>query len=596
MNLKPFGSRLIPFALLLSSFTFQANAQTLQPHRITAWENAGLTLPVTAPENEVSIMDFGADNTGTVSSNAAYTAAIASLNGNAGTIVFPEGDYRFTSTLSVPDSVFLKGASSETTLNFNLGGTGDLIVLNGSMAATQYALASGGVKGTHTLQLADASALQVGDIIRLHQFDEDLMFSSWAYGTLGQVVEITAINDNTIDLADPLNHHYPLSRNPYMRKLNPIRAAGLECLSIVREDATVGQTSNIKVNYGFNCAIRNVASENCNFAHLELNSCAHMEIRGCYFHHAHAYGGGGQGYGLVYQVASSFNLAENNVFNHLRHSMLIQSGANGNVLGYNYSYDPFWTEGGFFPANSAGDVVLHGNYTYMNLIEGNTVQHIVIDASHGKNGPYNTFLRNRAELYGFFSDGNTTSDSMNVVGNELTLSAFPYGMYNLQGLGHYSFGNSRAGTVEPVGTSNITLTTLYLNGSQLPSFLSGNSLPMIGLPLTLAQKTIPAESRYDTGEPVSCAAEVITAIAQPEVEAQPSVKLVGNTLWVDPALLPATVSVYAVDGRLMQQFRTSVAITELSALPAHAIHLFRVQGNDGGIRTAKGIIGGGFRF
>jgi hypothetical protein len=46
----------------------------------------------------------------------------------------------------------------------------------------------------------------------------------------------------------------------------------------------------------------------------------------------------------------------------------------------------------------------------------------------------------------------------------------------------------------------------------------------------------------------------------------------------------------------MQQFRTSVAITELSTLPAHAIHLFRVQGNDGGIRTAMGIIGGGFRF
>ncbi|MBK6996924.1 MAG: hypothetical protein IPH31_19135 [Lewinellaceae bacterium] len=38
--------------------------------------------------------------------------------------------------------------------------------------------------------------------------------------------------------------------------------------------------------------------------------------------------------------------------------MLLQSGSNGNVLGYNFSTDPYWEE---FPNDAAGDIVLHGN-------------------------------------------------------------------------------------------------------------------------------------------------------------------------------------------------------------------------------------------
>ena len=84
-------------------------------------------------------------------------------------------------------------------------------------------------------------------------------------------------------------------------------------------------------------------------------------------------------------------LVEDNIFNHLRHSMILQAGANGNIFSYNYSYDPYWT-GVFFPANSAGEIVLHGNWPYANLFEGNDVGNIVIDNSHDANGPHNTFL------------------------------------------------------------------------------------------------------------------------------------------------------------------------------------------------------------
>ena len=562
-------------------------SQTFQNHRVTAWDKAGLSTQLTAPSNQVDITDFGADNTGTSTSDLAYQNAIASLNGDAGTIYFPAGEYYFTSTLSIPNDVFLKGESAETVLRFNLGGSGDLIRMSGSMNSTQILLASDAEKGDDELELESASGLQEGDVIRLYQFDEDRMFSSWAYGTLGQMMEIDEVEGNEIELTDPLNHHFPLSRSPFIRKLNPRRNAGIECLKIVREDATSGQTSNIMISNAVNCVVRNVESTGCNFAHVEVNSSVHIQIEGNYFHHAHAYGGGGQGYGVAMQTASSFNLVQNNIFERLRHSMLIQSGANGNVFGYNYSYDPYW-EDGFLPSNSAGDAVLHGNYTYLNLFEGNTVQNMVVDASHGSNGPFNTFFRNRGELYGFFSDSGTPTDSMNVVGNEITNSGFPYGLFMLNGQGHYSFGNNVYGTTNPSGTSNLTVRSLYLDENDLPAFLGSEILPMVGYPLSMNEKEAPSEIRFGNNQPISCV-ELVTAVTADAI-ADASVQLFGNRLRMDATDLPATLSIYTADGRLiLSEFVTERTFDLSGKVPQNLLLIIRVQGKDGTAEVIKTI-------
>ena len=565
---------------VLTLFSIQdATAQVFSPERITSWENAGLTTELSAPQNQVSILDFGGDNTGTTSSNTAYTDAIASLNGEAGTIYFPQGEYLFSSSLSIPDSVFLKGESTGTTLRFNLGGNGDLIRVNGSLSSTPYDLSVNAVKGSYEITLSDASQFVTGDVIRLYQFDEDYMFSSWAYKTLGQVVEITAIDGNELTLADPLNHNYPLTRTPYVKKLNPRRGAGIECMKIVREDATTGQTDNININYAYNCVVRNVEMENSNFAHISINSSAHVQIEGCYIHHAHAYGGGGQGYGVVAQFATSFCLTQNNIFNHLRHSMLIQAGANANVFGYNYSYDPYW-ESGSLPQNAAGDAVLHGNYTYLNLFEGNTIQNIVVDASHGKNGSYNTFFRNRAELYGFFSDNSTTTDSMNVVGNEITKSGFPLGLYMVNGNGHYTFGNNINGAINPSGTANVTALSLYLNENVLPNFLSQSTLPMAGFPLSINEKLLPSEERFIAEDFVSCSS-LITSTQNGSRTGKEFFKINGNILEVNETALPATLSMYSINGALIQS-NTLTSTQETLSLPYNnGMFVIRVESHDG---------------
>ena len=559
-------------------FSFQSFSQVLLPERTTTWEKAGLTTTLQAPQNHVSIADFGADDTGLSSCNTAYEAAIESLNGHAGTIYFPAGQYYFTSGISIPDSVFLKGESDGTELRFNLGGTGDLIRMSGTTEPTEYAIAQNAVQGALQIELSDASGLMAGDVIRLYQYDEDHMFSSWAYGTLGQVVEIEAVEENILTLADPLNHHYPLSRNPFVKKLNPRRGAGIECMRIVREDASTGQTDNIHFNAAFNCVVRNVELENCNFAHISMNASAHILVEGCYMHHAHAYGGGGQGYGVVAQSASSFCLTQNNVFNRLRHSMLIQNGANGNVFGYNYSFDPYWISG-YLPTNAAGDAVLHGNYTYLNLFEGNTVQNIVVDASHGSNGPFNTFFRNRAELYGFFSDQSTPTDSMNIIGNEITNSGFPYGLFMVNGNGHYVYGNNINGSVNPIGTSEVTTKSLYLSEFGLPDFISEETFPLLGFPLSIDQNQLEAEQRFDTEEFVNCAS-IITGAAPIVSEDNTPYALMGNVLEAEASALPAVIEVYAVNGALLHQQLVTSTHQTLSFPGSHGAFVIRMHSQD----------------
>ncbi|MCB9187212.1 MAG: hypothetical protein H6601_10800 [Flavobacteriales bacterium] len=548
-------------------------AQILSPERITAWENAGPTTELVAPTNQVDITDFGADNTGVNSCNTALADALTDLNGAAGTIFFPAGEYFFDAGISLPDSVFLKGESNTTQLTFNLGGNNHCIQVNGSISSAQVAITEPAIKGTYRIVLEDASSFVVGDYIRTVMFDEDHMYSTWAYGTLGQVIEITAIDGDTLSLADPLTHHYPLSRTPYVKKVTPKKGVGIECLKIVREDATAGQMNNILMTYATNCVIRNVEGVDCNYGHVDLITSSHILVEACYFHHAHAYGGGGQGYGIMVEASSCFNLVHNNIFEHLRHSMILQSAANANVFGYNYSYDPYW-EDGFLPANSAGDAVLHGNYTYLNLFEGNTVQHMVVDASHGSNGPYNTYFRNRGELYGFFSDSETPTDSLNVIGNEITGSSFPYGLFMLNGNGYYSFGNNHSGTVTPSGTENMTLNTLYLDENSLPTYFFAEQLPMVGYPLAMNEKKLYAEMRFDNQTYVSCS-ELVASM--PTNEQNELLGFANGQLMIDAALIPATVHYLDMNGRLVYADQVNSTRMQMPDL-SNGIYIVQVVG------------------
>jgi len=189
-------------------------------------------------------------------------------------------------------------------------------------------------------------------------------------------------------------------------------------------------------------------------------------------------------------------LIENNIFKRLRHSMILQAGTNGNVFSFNYSYDPFWTS---IPSNSAGDIVLHGNYIFANLFEQNIVQNMVIDNSHGPNGPNNTFFRNRGELYGIFFSA-TNSPGQNFIGNEITNTGFPFNIvnYNIIGANHFLYGNNNKGSIDPPGTDTLITQSLYY--LSIPDFVSPDQWAGIGTPNPVGQGEIPALNRVQNND------------------------------------------------------------------------------------------------
>lgn len=569
---------IVPF-ILLSSLYGRVSAQVSIPqHRQTAWYLAGAPASVNAPANEVSILDFGVLPSDYEPVNVALAEAIASFGGGAGTVVFPEGHYIFNATVTLPDSIFLRGEGPGAVLMFEMPDQADLIRISGTMETGFTSLAVPAARGDTQITISGELLPAVGDVVRLRMDDEDLVFSAWAHGTVGQVVEIVAVEGNVLTLADPLSTYYPMERNPRIHRMNPVRAAGLECLRLWNMTSGHVQGANVLLRHAFNCVVRNVHSKIADFAHVNIRSSAHVTVEGCHMWSAVAHGGGGQGYGVMVQEATSFCRSENSVFELLRHSMIAQSGANANVFAFNYSRQPFWTDVSL-PSNSAGDLVMHGNYPYMNLAEGNTVQHIVVDASHGINGPMNTFFRNRAELYGLFSDASTQTDSMNVIGNEMTHTGFLMGNFILNGNGHLSHGNNRTSTTIPAGTENIGIETLLYADDSFPSYMNA-TLPMIGHPLALNANTTPAQGRYLADAIVVCGDELVSSIVDADIAETDLPRMMADVLHLPNSWLPAELTIIGMDGRVHGRIRSEVQRVPMGKLASGIYSVTVVRGSD----------------
>ena len=198
---------------------------------------------------------------------------------------------------------------------------------------------------------------------------------------------------------------------------NVITNVGIEDLKIVRQNEcnyvqplTQSYTGMfIRYDYAQNCWVHGVEFDDAGRSHIYITNSNNLEFKGCYFHHGHDYGGGGNGYGIQIGERSGKCLIENNVFGRLRHAIVLSDSANHNVIAYNsmdeqhaeypFIVDPFeWV---------TPDMCIHGHNDSFdgpgpleNLFEGNCGSFVRIDNVHGSNGPRNLIFRNRANEVG----------------------------------------------------------------------------------------------------------------------------------------------------------------------------------------------------
>ena len=486
------------YALLFIAFISCIQAQVIPSNRTCDWSFAGIKDSTTVGFQDIYLDDLGAVSDGSASNSALLQSILDTIN--QGSIIhFGNGTYLFQQQMNVNSNTLIRGLGADsTTLQLDLGGSDHAIRIQGSIDQNSTVrLTQNALTGNTQIEVQNAQNFAVGDWIQISQSDSDLVSSSWAERSVGQILQVQSINQNTLQLTSPLRLDLPLSRSPEVQKLDPSKNIGFECFALERIDDTAPQqSSNFYIQRGVNIWLKGIESAFCTFAHVDARNSANLAILNSYFHEGFSYGGGGRAYGVMLHFTTNEVLVENNVFETLRHAMILQAGANGNVFAYNYSTDAKRDEP---PSEASGDMVLHGNYPFLNLFEQNICQNIAIDNSHDANGPYNTFFRNRAESWGiFFNDA--SSPSQNLVGNEISNDQLPFNLlnYTISGADHFIYGNNNKGTADPAGTESLSDLSYFY--SSAPSFLSSNQFAGIGYPNSMEENSVPAKLAFDAGD------------------------------------------------------------------------------------------------
>ena len=475
------------------------SAQVIPDSLTVDWSQAGYQGTIPDPPLIVNVKDYGAYGDGI---HDDYTAVINAMNSSSSlhVIYFPAGNYLIKSSIAVPDDIVFRGVGAATSLIFDLSTSTkkDAFVISKAQVNAFTAIDSGYNKGSTILKLNTSTGFAPGSFAEIREVNGswDVVPADWATFCVGQIVKIKAVNGKSIIIEPALRIDYTNTLFPEMRPVTLRTNVGIECLRIVRADTIINNKygSNINFSYAADCWVTGVESSKSQASHITLKSSKNISISGCYFHDAFTYDGTSTaGYGVTMIQHNSDCKVENCIFKHLRHSMVAKQGANGNVFAYNYSFDPYRTE---YPHDAGGDMLLHGHYAFANLFEGNIAQNIIVDDTWGPSGPYNTFFRNRAELYGIILfDKSVNSDRQNVVGNEVTDHDYQKGNYSLQPTHHFTYDNNINGVIQPPGTNELNDKSYYL--SNKPYFWDLSiSWPSIGGSNALNSGTVPARQRY----------------------------------------------------------------------------------------------------
>lgn len=485
--------------LFLLSVSFGGVCQIIPDDRVVDWSDAGIGADFDYPELLLNVMDFGAAGNGVSDDTPALLSAIAALDNSPGIIFFPQGDYLIKNTISLHSGVVIRGVDSLNTrilIDFE-GVAADVFQMNGAAAYSPVPVEGGYDFNNDFIVVPNNVNIVEGDYVELLQDNGswDIVPAGWAENSVGQLLKITNVNDDTLFLEHPLRINYSQELNPRIRPIIPIQNCAIENLKLIRlDEPSEGAGSNISISLAANCKIIGVESFKSVGSHIAISKSTQIKVSDCYLHHAFTYDGSGtRGYGVTLSMHTGECLIVDNIFEHLRHAMMVKTGSNGNVFAYNYSIDPYRSE---TIHDFSGDISLHGHYAYANLFEGNIVQNIIIDHYWGPSGPLNTFFRNRAELYGFVTtSGDLQTASLNVVGQEITDTDFLYGIYQIYGEDHFEYGNYVKGNILPSYTNFLPDSSYYLSSS--PVFWNiPQQWPSIGIPYDIGQGTNPAKERY----------------------------------------------------------------------------------------------------
>lgn len=458
-------------------------------------------------------------------------------------VFFPEGIYEVQQRVIIgrPNTV-IKGAGSNKT-TFEWLGTGgsnpfcftvdgdDLVQGNG----TNFSV----TQGSNTFfGTTFPNLLSVGGWLLMTREDPPLEELCTDDNFIRQYSRISSIQNNwgstIVTVDNPIRIGYNSAGNEAkIYAGTPTQNIGFECFRVdaTRNDAdsrNTGNTNqgNIRFLRAVNCWVEGVESVKAAFNHIVAEYSSNIEIKGCYIRGLHN-DGPGLGYGINIMNGTGECLVENNILHNLRHSIVLQRGANGNVISHNYTFNS--------EDEDKSDIILHGGFPFSNLIEGNVTERIHVDTENCMNGTGNAIFRNKItkkeiKCGTVFQDG---AFNLAVHANEANrCSSIRTQNPNQEWGNFYPFWCSGRGSSAGLPTS--------IAYNSRPAFLPATSYPAIG-PGKGPSAKLPAQFRYDNS----------------------AIKTVGNNC--SECIPPPAFSVsYTIDPCISSGFSTFPGIISLS--------------------------------
>jgi hypothetical protein len=403
--MKP-TTHILPIALILCylCLTF---AEIIPQNRRIIWEsNVGIPGGVPNRTTISATLNASTYGNGTTDATSAIQTALNACLANQ-TVLLSAGTVRINTSLRIPSNVTLRGAGPSQTI-LDAHGTSGAVISFGQDAtpytANSKAITGGTTAGSTSITLASAAGITVGSYLMITELNDTSFVTikggegscTWCDGgigwngtrTLGQIVEVTSVNGTTIGIAPALYITYNTALSPLATPFSAgAKYAGLEDLQVYMNNT--GYTTNFMMSGSAYCWVKNIESNYTDGDHFRAFFAYRCEIRDSYFHDAYHHTPGQTDADVFIADKSSGLLIENNILRRMHVSIMLNWGAAGNVIGYNYSANDF-DENAYNVV--MGDFSMHGSHPMFNLYEGNIATSFHPDGIWGSNS-HNTLFR-----------------------------------------------------------------------------------------------------------------------------------------------------------------------------------------------------------
>ena len=471
----------VVLTMMLFAFSFYGQAQQWSPilssSQAINWSNTG-----------VGGIPARTTNCASLTSSATVTqinSALASCTSSE-TVYLAAGTYSITGTINIPSNVTLRGAGANLTI-LNATGTNGGNVINlgtGSVAYNPASITSGATAGSTSIVVSNASGISAGNYLAIAETNNSSFVSSsgsegsctWCDGSWtstgslarGQIVAVTGVSGTTITISPALYSAY--TQTPVAVPFSMSASyAGVENLQVYANNT--GYNASFGLSACAYCWVKGVETNYTDGDPVEVYWGYRDEIRDSYFSNAYLHTPGSHDSDIQIALKTSATLVENNIVERAHQSVILEWGAAGNVVSYNYTMGEF--------DSGATNVVIggidfHGAHPQFNLLEGNVLTSIYADSVWG-------------------TSSHTTAYRNWVIGtNKICLPASGRGAVTCSGAsGHQGFQAARAMQMSYLSTKNSFVANV-VGSAQMQSMI-GYSSPLA----QTASAEYPAVRNYD---------------------------------------------------------------------------------------------------